>query len=561
MIEEYYRQHYKYMLTNSAIIINDYDKGDIPTLEYNFYTWDPITHTKNPLGMFYSRQTRQLFLPRGIDLYFVKNQLYSANKDYKPIAWTKIDPYEFDIFTDPIGLRYQPKDDRQKEALRFMLCKGRYENNINRSQLSVNLPTGAGKTYCSTATICATGIKSIVITAQGGILEQWKDRILEYSNIKESDICRLEGSATLNRILNNNSIYMDKKIYLVTHSTLKSFGDTFGWAAVGELFKTLRIGIKFYDEAHQNFSNMCMIDFFTNVYKTYYVTATPSRSSSDEKRIYELYMKNIPSIDLFDEDSDPHTTYMPILFNSNPGPADVMYCSNRIYGFDRLKYIEYCTRDTNTNFWIVFDWVFQLIYSHGGRALFYIGTNEAIMRVYNHIIGRYPELVNDIGIYTTLSDDKQEEKKRKYILSTTKSAAAGEDIADLKFSVVVAEPFKSEILARQTLGRTRNPNTYYIELVDLGFKYERKYYYAKQEIFNKYAERTLVRKVGRLQYEDLAINTKESHDKRLKQALRFNIPKMTEAIRFNDNLKNGIQVLTFYNGEPIEDLLKKKKEE
>ena len=75
MIEEYYRQHYKYMLTNSAIIINDYDKGDIPTLEYNFYTWDPITHTKNPLGMFYSRQTRQLFLPRGIDLYFVKNQL------------------------------------------------------------------------------------------------------------------------------------------------------------------------------------------------------------------------------------------------------------------------------------------------------------------------------------------------------------------------------------------------------------------------------------------------------------------------------------------------------
>lgn len=54
-------------------------------------------------------------------------------------------------------------------------------------------------------------------------------------------------------------------------------------------------------------------------------------------------------------------------------------------------------------------------------------------------------------------------------------------------TVLLAEPFKSEILARQTLGRTRDSNTMYIECVDVGFKYTKKYYYAKLPVFNKYA--------------------------------------------------------------------------
>ena len=54
-------------------------------------------------------------------------------------------------------------------------------------------------------------------------------------------------------------------------------------------------------------------------------------------------------------------------------------------------------------------------------------------------------------------------------------------------TIVLAEPFKSEIISRQTLGRTRDPNTMYIELVDMGFKYIRKFYFNKLPIFNKYA--------------------------------------------------------------------------
>ena len=54
-------------------------------------------------------------------------------------------------------------------------------------------------------------------------------------------------------------------------------------------------------------------------------------------------------------------------------------------------------------------------------------------------------------------------------------------------TVVVAEPFKSEVITRQTLGRTRDKDTIYIELVDLGFRQLRNFYYAKLPILNKYA--------------------------------------------------------------------------
>ena len=122
----------------------------------------------------------------------------------------------------------------------------------------------------------------------------------------------------------------------------------------------------------------------------------------------------------------------------------------------------------------------------------YIGTNDAILRVYKWISENYPEFLGDVGIFTSLvpKADKMIEREKKLLLSTTKSAGEGEDIKGLKMTILVAEPFKSEVLARQTLGRTRDKGTMYIELVDMGFKQIKKFYYNKLAIFNKYATDT-----------------------------------------------------------------------
>lgn len=474
----------KLELRNSTMIINNYNLGENPSIEYNFKIYDPITHSVSFLGLYYDNINRRLYLPRGIDIDFVLNKLNSKREceDIYDYYFTKHSKYKK---INNIKIFNYPKDYRQSEALKFMLCLDNYSINEKRSQFSLNLPTGAGKTYCGVATIALSGIRSIIITSQTGIINQWKDSIFKFTNLRESDICIIQGSSMINRMIDGKSKFCNKSIYLVTHSTLRSFSEQYGWESLGILFDTLGIGIKIIDEAHQNFLNMTMIDFFTNVYRTYYMTATPNRSNKDEDRVYNLYMKNIPSIDLFDKDNDPHTRYIAIRYNSRPKYTDIIAISNNMYGLDRNKYIKYLM--TNNNFWVMFDHIFNMIEKDGGKALFYVGINEAIITVKNHIIDLYPEYKNDIGIYTSISENKVVEREKRFILSTTKSAGAGEDIKGLKYSVVLAEPFKSEVIAKQTLGRTRDDNTYYIELVDIGIKQVNKYYNSKKEVFKLYA--------------------------------------------------------------------------
>lgn len=469
----------KIEVRNTCIIIHDYDLGDVPLLEEIFKVYNPITHSFDVFGMYYEESTRRLFLPAGLDLWKIKK--YFNEKYYDRIL---SHPYKT---IDDLKMKLMPRDEEQREALRFMVGLNEYEDNFRTNQLSVNLNTGKGKTYCSIATIAFFKVKSIIITGSNSLLSQWADNIVDYTNLSHRDIFHISGSDTINMILQGMSNKAENcSVFLCSHGTLKSFGDTYGWDGVYKLFETIGIGIKIYDEAHTHFENMLMIDFFTNVWKTYYVTATPGRSNWRENRIFQLSIKNVPSIDLFDENNDPHTDYVAIKWNSRPSPLQISACKNK-YGLDRMKYIDYVTR--NPNFYSMMRIIMDLVKKCKGRVLMYVGTNDGILRVYYWIATNYPEFIGDIGIFTSLLDksNKLEEKKKKILLSTTKSAGLGEHIEGLKMTIVLAEPFKSEILARQTLGRTRDPNTLYIELVDMGFKYIRKFYFDKLPIFNKYA--------------------------------------------------------------------------
>lgn len=533
----------KVELTNTAIIINNYDLGDLPSLEYNFKVWDPIIHKNIIVGMYYDEQNKRLYLPRGLDVDYVLRKVGTRQTDdFDPderLYNTKhCNKYER---TKPIKLRFGPRDERQVEALKFMTCQDKYQQNMAKSQFSVNLPTGAGKTYCATATIACLGIKTIVITAQSGILEQWKKAIVSYTDLSERDIYKIEGSSPIDRIVSGKQ-KSRHQIYLVTHATLKSYGDSRGWDNLGKFFENLQVGLKIYDEAHQNFANMCMVDFHTNVYRTYYLTATPKRSQQQENKIYSLYMKSIPRIDLFDEDNDPHTKYMAIRYNSNPRPSDYAKCLN-VYGLNKPRYIDYLM--TNENFWYMFDYIFNLVEKAGGKALFYIGTNDAILKIRNRIVRHYPEFKNDIGIYTSISENKKEERDKRFILSTIKSAGAGEDIKGLKYTVALADPFKSELLAQQSLGRTRDHGTYYIELVDVGFKQINGYYQYKKPIFQKYALSTKQYDIPRGSIKEIAQSALEDRLNRGGRGLQFEQPDVLPGFtRASDVIQDG---LIFYD--------------
>ena len=499
-------------VTNTAIIIEDYELGSNDTLEAPYKVFDPIYHKYNYFGLYYDKKNKKLYLHGGNNLWKVKNALNERFYD-------RISNHPYQTIEN-ILIKYPPRDEEQFTALRFMCDVDEYQENASIPFRVVALNTGKGKTYCSIATICYYKMKSIVITGSNSLLDQWESEILKYTNLDKKDVVHISGSNICNMILQDKSAkYRDAKIYLCSHGTLRSFGDTFGWDKVSALFEYLGIGIKIFDEAHTNFNNVTMIDFFTNVWRTYYVTATPGRSNWKENRIFQISLSQVPLIDLFNEDKDPHTSYIAIKYNSRPSANDISKCKNK-YGLDRMKYIDYITK--KPEFYqmlrVIMDMALKVLFhpdpAKRGKVLIYIGTNDGILRVYYWIGENYPELVGDIGIFTSLlpHDQKMIERQKKLLLSTTKSAGLGEHIDKLKMTIVLVEPFKSEIIARQTLGRTRDNGTWYIEVVDMGFSYVRKFYFDKLPTFNKYALDVSDSYMDNYELEKRAISVEEERD-------------------------------------------------
>lgn len=242
-------------------------------------------------------------------------------------------------------------------------------------------------------------------------------------------------------------------------------------------------------EAHLYFDNMYKIDFHSNTRKTLYLTATPARSSRDEDIIYKEYFKNIPSIELFDANTDPHVNYVGVLFNSGVNPEEIKKYSVGQFNFDRNIYTGILVQKEKFLKLVVI--MIDIALKIDGKVLIYIGINNAIEFIKMYILDKFPFLDGHIGVYNSVITDKNSRKlmlTKKIILSTTKSCGAASDIAHLSATMVLAEPFKSSVTARQTLGRCRADNTMYFDCVDLGCYRTREYYKYKKPIFNKYAK-------------------------------------------------------------------------
>lgn len=475
----------KIVVKNTCIVINDYDFNDCPKLENQFRIYNITTHSHYYIGLYYDEKQRKLYLPRGIDIWYVEKLLEEK-------AYVEKNQYnEFDRYDDT-RMRYLPRDEDQLKAARFMVGSGEYTETATKSQLQLNLNTGKGKTYCSIATMAYMGIKSVVITDAVSVLKQWHRNILEYTNMTPRNIYYVDGSKSINHILSKSIKELEPiKVFLISHATIQNYAANNGWEAVGELFRHMRVGLKFFDEAHKNFANMLMIDFYTTVYKTYYITATPERSNDDENRIYQLSFKNILCIDLFNPDIDPHTDYIALRYHSRPTPPIISACKNN-YGLDRNKYTDYIV--TNENFKkiavVVINLALKLAPEPQQKILIYIGTNNAIDIFKPYLEEMFPFLVGNIGVFTSTRTKEEKNvalKSKKVILSTTKSTGTAVDIKGLKVTIVLAEPFKSPVLARQTLGRTRDKDTFYLDVVDKGFFHCNAYFLAKKDLFNTYA--------------------------------------------------------------------------
>ena len=466
---------YKIEVYYSFIKIIGYCPGDCQKLENYFRIYDNVTHEGHFEHIIFDTKNHFLYLPRGMDIYFLEMSL-NCKAEYI----TKPDPF---VYNSDIMLRYKPKDEKQATTLKFILGRDEFRKYKDCSQYLISLTMGGGKTYISTAFFAITSLKPLVVCY--GIEEQWRARLKEYTNLKDREIFTIKGMDSIRILMRHPAEELAKKykVYIATHGTLLSLFDT-GMENLHRLFIHLGIGVKVIDEAHRNFMNTCKIDYSTNTMKTIYLTATPALGDAKKNKIFGLYFKNVPKIDLFDE-SDKHTKYIALRYSSNPTLMEINNCmTNR--GFNIISYADYVVR--KPNFYYMLDIVFDFMAKIPGKKLLYIASNNAIMTIYNYIMTnfKYRYYADSIGIYTSINPNKQLALEKEIILTTSKSAGEALDIHGLMCAVNLADPTKSEPLVEQRFGRVRL-NGYYIDLVDEGFINTIRFYHSNLKIYNKFA--------------------------------------------------------------------------
>ena len=460
---------------HTAIHISDYELGDSEILEKKLSVWDNLYYRYVPVAYSYDENTKELRIPRGIDINYVEKMFNTlANIDYTPDAYDNMS----------IKVKTLPRDDIQKKSIAFLIGEGDFSYTTGYSQLLLNLPTGAGKTYVTATSLQFIGMKSIIITPTDKIKSQWYDTFINMTDVVNQYICDISGSDVIKKILKSKSLKY--KIYLVNHGTITSYAKSHGWEAVHKLFEHIRVGVKIYDEAHLNFANIIKIDLHTNTKKTIYLTATFERSDYKENYLFNTCFKRTIKYG-YEARSElrKHIMYLSVMYNSKPDLGVQAYMSTRM-GFNKNRYSDY--QESCPEFYEALKYVIDFFKDKEGKIMILSTKTSQVDSIKKFIDDNYNGIRASTFHSKIADDDKSNAFDADIICTTPKSAGTGADIPGLR-TVIMCESYSSNVQADQVSGRLREysktDNTFYVELVDIGFPKVYKMYRGRLPVFKK----------------------------------------------------------------------------
>lgn len=464
----------KIVLYNTRIDIHGYEIGDCEELERSLCVWNKACFRLEPRGLHYKEEEKILSIPRGVDVNYVKNKL-------KLPVYTDDNYNKFDRMK--LRLKAEPRDDIQRKSLAFLTGEGNFRYTKEYSQLSLNLDTGDGKTYCVIAATCLLGMKTIIITHTENIKEQWHESLIKFTNIDPRRICELNGTKKMEDILIEEANAYD--VYLVNHGTIQSYVKKHGWDSLNRFFEVAKIGIKVFDEAHLHFKSILNVDLNTNVCKTFYITATFERTDVNEDKVFHLCFKNIAKYGYETRgEKRKHIKYIAVKFNSKPNMEDQMSIKTRM-GFNRHAYMDY-----QMDKGIIFDvikYVMDTFAKVEGKCLILSSKIESAETLRDLVKEWYPD--RTIGIYHSKIPKNEKDGIKGYdiISSTPQSCGTGFDVPKLRYNIML-EPYNATITANQVCGRLREipgEYTYHIELIDIGFPKVKDMYRKRLKVFKE----------------------------------------------------------------------------
>lgn len=361
-------------------------------------------------------------------------------------------------------------------------------------------------TFMACYSAIKVGARTLIIVPTSGIKVQWGETLTGMFNVDPSRV----------KLVNTPKDFINIKadFVIVSQASLQVLNKTYD---LEKIMKANRFGIKVIDEVQMWFHNIIKVDGNSNICHNWYLTGTFGRSGDEENALYQEMFGDLA---IFREKDK-----QPTIFNRKPGNVygmkPHMHCrmmwtksglskeeiasvtSSMRYSERSGKWMRYgISIPAYTELVIPSDGTMTRFLSNllkvvkmannevkYGKMLILSPTVASVLVIEKYVKQMYPKLkVGTIHSRNTKQENDRVKAECDILISTVKSCGTGFDVKDLS-KLIVAEQFKSWILADQVSGRLRRrpdgKDTYMWDIVDAQIKQLRAWANARADVLRK----------------------------------------------------------------------------
>ncbi len=358
------------------------------------------------------------------------------------------------------------------------------------------------------ACFCAikVGLRTLIIVPTSGIKVQWAETLTDMFGVDPSKVLAVSSP--------KDFINVKADFVIISQASLASLNKTYDLERV---MKANKFGIKVVDEVQMWFHNIIKVDGNANICHNWYLTGTFGRSGDQENNLYQHMFGHLA---IFREQQKT-----PTLFNRKPGNVygmkphmhvkmmwahsglsreEINSVSESIryseragkwmrYGISIPAYTKLVIPDdgTMTKFLNTVLRVVKMAESevNYGKTLILSPTVNSVLVIQSYVEKMFPDKkIGTIHSRNTKAENDKTKAECDILISTVKSCGTGFDVKGLS-KLIVAEQFKSWILADQVSGRLRvrpdGKDTYMWDIVDSDVKQLRAWANARADVLKK----------------------------------------------------------------------------
>ena len=401
----------------------------------------------------------------------------------------------------PVHHTAKPRNQLQEDFISFVI-----ENSKKKQKLAGILSPGTGKTFMACYSAIEMGLRTLIIVPTSGIKVQWGETLTGMFKVPKERVV----------VVNKPKDFINVKadFVVVTQASLAVLNKTYD---LERIMHDNKFGIKVIDEVQMWFHNIIKVDANSNIANNWYLTGTFGRSGDTENRLYQEMFGDLA---IFREKDKT-----PTLFNPKPGNVYGMKPHMHVKmmwthsGLSREEIekvtssMRYSEREGKwMRYGISIPAYTALVIPEDGTMTVFLKNVLKIVRMAENevkygrmlilsptiasvnVIAKYVQkMFPDKKIGTINSHNPKVENDRvkaecNILISTVKSCGTGFDVKDLS-KLVVAEQFKSWILADQVSGRLRRrpdgKDTYMWDIVDADIRQLRAWANARADVLKR----------------------------------------------------------------------------